>query len=81
MADPPPNRPTLASAIRTRRRTLGLTQDGLAKLAGCGRIFVHALETGKTTVRLDKLVDVLQVLGLQLAVETGTGGLVARADV
>ena len=58
----------LASATRARRVALGLTQLELAELAGCSTRFVHTVEAGKSTVRLDKLTDVLDVLGLRLVV-------------
>jgi HTH-type transcriptional regulator/antitoxin HipB len=59
----------VATTIRQRRRGLGLTQDELADLAACSPRFVRELETGKQTVRLDKLVDVLTALGLELAIQ------------
>jgi y4mF family transcriptional regulator len=52
--------------VRARRRDLGLTQQTLADLAGCSPRFVRSMESGKPTVRLDKVVDVLDVLGLEL---------------
>lgn len=61
----------VANAVRTRRRALGLTQIGLAQLAGVGADFVYDVEQGKPTLRLDKLLDVLEVLGLQLRIESG----------
>ncbi|MCW5591360.1 MAG: helix-turn-helix transcriptional regulator [Burkholderiales bacterium] len=51
--------------IRARRKALRLTQVELGLLAGCGKRFVVDLEAGKPTVRLDKLVDVAAVLGLE----------------
>jgi y4mF family transcriptional regulator len=56
----------LAAQVRERRRSLGLTQTDLADLAGCSSRFVRSLEAGKGTVRVDKLLDVLDVLGLEL---------------
>ena len=56
-------------AVRDRRTQLGLTQTELAELAGCSTRFVHTVEAGKATVRLDKLLDVLDVLGLRLTVQ------------
>jgi y4mF family transcriptional regulator len=56
----------LGHQLRERRRSLRLTQDELADLAGCSPRFVRALETGKPSVRLDKVLDVLDVLGLDL---------------
>ena len=58
----------LAAAIRARRRMLRLTQAELARLSGCGLAFLYHLEHGKRSVRLDKVADVLAVLGLELAV-------------
>lgn len=60
--------PAIARLVRDRRKALRLTQDDLADLAGCSPRFVRALEAGKTTVRLDKLLDVFDVVGLELEV-------------
>jgi y4mF family transcriptional regulator len=71
---PPANRvDALAEAVRRRRKDLGLRQVELADLAGCSERFVHTLETGKTSLRLDKVLDVLEVLGLDLTVVPGCG--------
>lgn len=61
----------LASTIRSRRRELRLDQGDLADLAGVSERFVHALENGKRSVQLDKLVAVLTALGLHLEVCPG----------
>ncbi len=61
----------LAAAVRARRKTLKLTQIGLAELAGVGADFVYDVERGKRTLRLDKVMQVFEVLGLQLAIEPG----------
>ena len=60
---------TLASDVRDRRRQLGLRQQDLADLAGASERFVRELESGKPTVRLDKVTAVLDVLGLELRAE------------
>lgn len=65
----------LGRAIRARRKTLRLTQIDLSKLAGCGPDFVYDVEAGKASLRLDKLLDVLGILGLELVVEQGKSGL------
>lgn len=65
----------LADAVRARRKALGVTQLELSRLAGCGPVFLYALENGKGTLRLDKLLDVLGVLGLELALRQGKGRL------
>jgi y4mF family transcriptional regulator len=77
MATGPRDRPALSDAVRDRRIDLGLRQGDLADLAGCSERFVFALEDGKVSIRLDKLLDVLAVLGLDLVVESGLGRLVA----
>ncbi len=56
-------------AVRARRLELGLKQQELAEMAGCSTRFVHTVEAGKPSVRLDKLIDVLGVLGLRLSIE------------
>ncbi len=69
----------LADALRKRRRALGITQIELARLAGCGPVFIYDLESAKPTLRLDKLLDVLDVLGLELVVREGKARL--RVDL
>lgn len=57
---------SLGSQIRTRRRTLMLTQQELADLAEVSSHFVLEVEKGKESIRLDKLTKILKVLGLNL---------------
>ncbi len=54
---------------------MGLTQMELADLADCGVAFIYALEQGKPTVRMDKVLAVLRVLGLTLMVSEGEAPL------
>lgn len=68
--------PMLAAEVRRRRRELGLAQEELADLAGASQRFVHMLEAGKPTVRLDKVLSVLGVLGLGLRVVPGDGSII-----
>lgn len=63
----------LAHAVRGRREELGLRQSELADLAGCSQRFVHTVENGKASLRLDKVLDVLEVLGLDLLMAPGRG--------
>lgn len=65
----------LSSEVRRRREELGLRQEEVADLAGCSERFVHMLENGKPTVQLDKVLDVLEVLGLGLTVGPGLGNV------
>lgn len=52
--------------IRSLRKKLNLTQIDFAKRAGVGLRFLRELEGGKTTIRLDKLNQVLDFLGFHL---------------
>lgn len=54
--------------VRLRRRELRLTQQELADLAGVSTRTVHEIEHDKPTIRLDVLHQVLDVLGLDIAV-------------
>jgi HTH-type transcriptional regulator / antitoxin HipB len=56
----------LAEVVRARRHDLGLGQQDLAELSGSSVRFIRSLEHGKATIRLDKLLAVLDVLGLEL---------------
>ena len=73
MHDRANDHPVWAQEIRSRRLELGLRQDELAALAGVSIRFVHTLEQGKPTLRLDKVLAVLGQLGLDLVLEPGTG--------
>ncbi len=66
---------TLGKAIRRRRKLLKLTQRDLADLANCAERLVHEVENGKMTLRMDRLLAILMVLGLQLTLGEGRGGL------
>ncbi len=68
----------LAAAARSRRRALKLRQSEVADLAGCSERFVYTLERAKGSMRLDKVLDVLGVLGLGLEVGVGVAGIVAH---
>jgi HTH-type transcriptional regulator / antitoxin HipB len=69
-----------ANAIRLRRHRLGLRQDELADLSGVSERFIYALENGKRTVQLDKVLAVLSALGLHLELHRG-GAPEIGADV
>ncbi len=52
--------------IRNLRKKNGLTQIEFAKRAGVGLRFLRELENGKMTIRMDKLMQVLDFLGYHL---------------
>ena len=58
----------LAEAVRAAREAAGWTQAQLAERARVGLKFLYELESGKDTLRTDKVLDVLKVLGLHLLV-------------
>jgi HTH-type transcriptional regulator/antitoxin HipB len=61
----------LGAVLRARRERLGLKQAELAELAGCSTRFVHSVEAGKATLRLDKLLELMEVLGLGFELRRG----------
>ncbi|MFN0164190.1 MAG: type II toxin-antitoxin system Y4mF family antitoxin [Burkholderiales bacterium] len=62
----------LGAIIRDRRKQLALTQLDLAGLANSGNRFIVEVENGKPTVQLQKVLDLLQLLGLELVVRAKT---------
>lgn len=58
---------SLGSAIRKQRKSLGLSQFDAAGLCGVGERFLSELERGKRTAELGKVLQVLNRLGLRLA--------------
>jgi HTH-type transcriptional regulator/antitoxin HipB len=54
--------------VRQVRKEQGLTQLDLAGLAGLSNRFIIDLEYGKETLQMQKALDVLALLGLELAV-------------
>jgi y4mF family transcriptional regulator len=57
---------TLSIFVKERRKKLGLTQYDLAEKAGVGLRFVRELEQGKSTLRIDKVNQLLALFGHEL---------------
>ena len=51
--------------IRRKRREAGLTQEEFAIRSDLGLRFIHELERGKPTVRLDKVNQALAMFGME----------------
>jgi len=51
--------------VRVKRKELGYTQEEFAMRVGVGLRFLKDLEIGKSTVRLDKVNQVLNYLGFE----------------
>ncbi|MCD0417589.1 helix-turn-helix transcriptional regulator [Rubrivivax sp. JA1024] len=60
----------LGAAIRGQRKQLALTQLDLAGLGNTGNRFIVDLENGKPTVQLQKALDILDLLGLEVVVRS-----------
>ncbi len=56
----------LSAFVKHRRKVLRLTQLELAEKAGVGLRFVRDLEQGKTSLRLDKVNQLLSLFGHNL---------------
>ena len=68
-----PSKHTAASIgqlIRNTRKQMGLTQQDLALTSGTGLRFITELENGKPTCQLEKVLTVMQTLGLKLHIES-----------
>ena len=57
---------SFGQAVRSRRRSLGLSQEQVAAEAGVGRRFVVELERGKPGASLELALRVASRLGLDL---------------
>jgi len=57
---------TLSDFLKDKRKRLNLTQQQLAEKAGVGLRFIRDLEQGKTTLRMDKVNQVLKLFGQEL---------------
>lgn len=58
----------LGKLVRQLRAEQGLLQIDLAGLAGTGNRFIVDLERGKPTLQLQKVLDVLDLMGLEVVV-------------
>ena len=62
------NTSLIAQFIKEKRKNLKITQEELAFKAGVGLRFVRELEQGKTTLKLDKVNQVLDLFGSEVGV-------------
>ena len=75
----PAQDPQLGQRVRAPRNENGLSIRAAAEMLRCSPRFVHQLELGKPTARMDKVQQVLCGLGLRPSVQ-GDSGLQSRAD-
>ena len=58
----------ISETVQRRRKALGLTQLELADLAEVSERLIRDLETGRLTIKTDKLLSVLEALGLEICI-------------
>ena len=56
----------LGAWLRQARKEQGLTQEQLAATCGVGIRFVRELEQGKETCHIGKVLQVMQMLGIEV---------------
>jgi|GEM_PF-1523164 len=56
----------IGKRVRAARRTMGMTQQRFADLAGVGRRFLIELERGKSTLEVGRVLSVCKAAGIRL---------------
>ena len=56
----------ISDVVRINRKKLGLTQEEFAMRSGLGLRFVRELESGKKTLRLDKVNQALAMCDMKV---------------
>ena len=59
----------MGTALRARRRELGLTQEEISDVIGVNRRVIGELERGKGTVQLQIAMEAARALGLNIELE------------
>lgn len=62
----------LGAIVREQRKRLALKQLDIAGLGNTGNRFIVELENGKPTAQLQKVLDVMDLLGLEVVVRSRT---------
>lgn len=60
----------LKNIVRQHRRSSGLSQSDLAKIAGVGKTVVFDIEHGKESVQFDTLKKVLSALNIRFVFQS-----------
>jgi y4mF family transcriptional regulator len=60
----------VGQVVRAQRQSQGLRQTDLAGIGNTGNRLIVDIEKGKPTVQLQKVLDVLELLGLELTVRS-----------
>lgn len=65
----------LGQLVSAHRKSLRLNQLDIAGMANTGNRFIVDLEAGKSTIQLQKVLDVLELLGLEIIVRPKSIGM------
>jgi HTH-type transcriptional regulator / antitoxin HipB len=60
----------IGQVVRAQRQSQGLRQTDLAGIGNTGNRLIVDIEKGKPTVQLQKVLDVLELLGLEVTVRS-----------
>ena len=60
---------SLGKAIKIRRKELNYTQAYLAEFTGLSVTFISDVERGKPTAEIEKTIQLVNILGMDLSVE------------
>ncbi len=60
----------LGRAIRARRKELHYTQSYISEFTGLSVSFISDIENGKATAEFGKTLELLQILGMDLFIES-----------
>ncbi|NUQ23315.1 MAG: helix-turn-helix transcriptional regulator [Saprospiraceae bacterium] len=60
----------IAQIVYWHRKKAGLSRERCAQLAGVGKTAVYDLEHAKPTIQLDTLMKILDVLNIQVRLES-----------
>ena len=70
----------IRSALRRRRRTLGLTQEAAARVLGMSRLTYHRIETGARNIHFTELASICAAFNCHIG-ELVQDGQLANAFV
>lgn len=62
------NTKQLGQIIRNKRKELNLTQKEISDLCNTGNRFISELENGKPTVQFEKVLKIVNALGLEFEI-------------
>lgn len=70
----------IGAAIRAARKGAGLTQADLGDFIGADRFAIADIERGEVTAQVRRLLDLIDILGLEIVVRPRTLGLASQEE-